>query len=75
MADNTQPSIDIESDDYWDLSSSPFFADIDPSTSASPIGFSIPRPHRPPMDLKYTRKMLEYLKKQIALEESIQTIR
>ena len=73
--DSTQPSIDIESyEPEWDLSKSPFFADIDPSTPANPIGYSIPRPHRPPMDPKYARETIEYLKKLTVLNEPVQAI-
>lgn len=70
-----QTSIDTEiEDDYWDLRNNPFFADIDPNTPANPIGFSIPRPHRPPMDPKHIQEKTVYLKKLAALNEPVQTI-
>ena len=72
---NEQPSIAPEiSGDYWDMSNSPFFTDIDPSMPANPIGFTIQRPHRPPMDPKITRNTIEHLKKLIALSEQEQAI-
>ena len=70
-----QPSIDTEiENDYRDLYNNPFFADIEPNTPANPIGFSIPRPHRPPMDPKDIREMTMHLKKPAALNEPVQTI-
>lgn len=75
MTNNEQQSIDQEiEDDYWNLSSSPFFADIDPNIPANPIGFTIPRPHRPPMDSKYAKELIAHLKKQTALNEPVQTV-
>ena len=75
MANNEQPSIDMEiEDDNCDLRSSPFFADFDPSTSANPIGFSIPRPHRLPMDPEIIRNTIERLKKIMELNEPVQAI-
>ena len=75
MTHNEQPLSDTEiEDDYWDIYNSPFFTDFDPSIPGNPIGFSIPRPHRPPMDPKYTRELIAYLKENIALNEPVQAI-
>lgn len=75
MSINEEPSIERKvADDLWDLSSSPFFTDIDPSTPVNMIGFSIPRPHRPPMDPAYTREIIAHLKKMMELNEPVQAI-
>ena len=44
---------------------SPFLADLDPDTPPNPIGFMIPRPHRPPMDPEMHKLTIEKLKKYI----------
>lgn len=75
MTNNGQQSIDREVEgDLWDLSNSPFFTDFDPSIPVNPIGFSIPRPHRPPMDPAYTRELIAHLKKLMVLNEPVQAI-
>lgn len=75
MSINEQPSIDQEiEDDYWDVSNSPFFADIDPSMPVTPIGFTIPRPHRPLMDPEVTRNTIAHLKKRMELSKPVQAI-
>lgn len=44
---------------------SPFLADLDPNTPLSPIGFMIPRPHRPPMDPEMHKLTIEKLNKSL----------
>ena len=75
MSYNEQPLSDLEiEDNYGDLSGSPFFTDIDLSTPVNPICFAIQRPHRPPMDPRYAKETVAYLKKLISLSKPVQAI-
>lgn len=75
MTHNEQSLNDTENgDESWDIHNSPFFTDFDPDVPTNPIGFSIPRPHRPITRTEFTRDMTDYLKKLTEISEPAQTV-